>query len=205
MIDAQSSAWAFGNSEGCRKLAGDNIPGKRPMTTPRPGGAPEYMAGIFLKIREIGCSSQMRSYPVKPGQTKKSNWNQTGIRPGKSILNLFNPTNCYPLYDKAIHRLKLKSYFANTCHSSICICLIQKLIRVSRCHSMARKAKQAKRPQNFLPNFFRHFDGKSLGNHIKNRKKTIQNHAKNTRILTCLKHELDSNPNRKIEMPPPAC
>jgi hypothetical protein len=61
--------------------------------------------------------------------------------------------------------------------------------RVSRCPSMARKVKQAKRPQknsNFFPG---HFDWKSLANQAKTAQRTLQNHSKNPRIL-CINHPI---------------
>jgi hypothetical protein len=44
MIDAQSLALAaqFASPEGCRTLAGDNIPGDQPFMISRPGGAQEH-------------------------------------------------------------------------------------------------------------------------------------------------------------------
>ena len=137
----------------------------------------------------LDCSSVAKSGWVKPRQTKKSNWdqawNQTEIRPGKPILTLFNPKICPPLHGKAIHCFTDKSHFVNTCPSSICLCPIKKLTRVSRCSSTSRKAKQGKLTQKNSPFFSGHFDGKTLGNPAKTVQKTVQIHSKNTRNLMC--------------------
>jgi hypothetical protein len=71
MIAAQSSALAakFVSPEGCRRLAGDNIPGKRPIANPRPGGALEHAfksVSIRLHLSRF-ASVPVAAFGISPG------------------------------------------------------------------------------------------------------------------------------------------
>ena len=173
MIATQSSAWAFANPEGCRRLAGDNIPGTCPITTPRPGGALEYVPGIFLKLAlQIRCS-QTPSNQVKPKNKPGSDRNQTGSDQPFVVLymaRLFAASRS----NRILQILALQAFaFAP----------FKKLTPVSHCGSTPRNLNQPKLTQKNPPIFSRHFDRKSLENPAKIAKKTLQICAKKNAIF----------------------
>src|SRR5215469_8992750 len=78
-IAEKSHGNAQSNLEGCGTLAGDNIPGKHPLVTPRPEGAPETALGY--PIRAVS--------PIRPIQPA------TAGPAVKIHLNFHQPTSAY--------------------------------------------------------------------------------------------------------------
>jgi hypothetical protein len=188
--------------EGCRRLAGDNIPGDRASIVLRPGGALEHSLlnlrprPLFLAQKSASICVNLRMQPLH-----------------KNINNLienaltFNarqmPSDPAFWVQFACHSIsQLKPYGPITCaistDESVLPCKT-KTSCISHCPSIACKMMQAKSHVKNLAIFSGYFDGKSLENQAKTAKNTPKKQVTIMQLLTCLGRSQIGKKSQSIE------
>jgi hypothetical protein len=107
MIDAQSSALAalLASPEGCRKLAGHNLPGNQPPTTSRPEGALEHSPGTLWRGLARRRATKAARHPQGPFKIKNPSQNaRKTLKVNKGKLRVFDTPPGGPTFIFHIHR-----------------------------------------------------------------------------------------------------